>query len=298
MAKKTKEPTQISIAKIGLIGVIVAAVIGLCGTIIASYVGYLSIRAQIEEPIHATQTAQANLLSLSLPTPAPQSNTPSQSTPPISNNSSPANTDWQNFLDVDTGAGCGTLRVLPIAINPNGNIAEQIANTNLVKSQDWTIIPGYRFLLLNSIASNDWIKIGKSLNVSVSTNSTILAHVDVVDIQGCGGTGQVRVFSSINLRSDLRSFTQESTFSGADFFTLQPGEFEVFEVPFECKAFGYYSISVSAEYTYQGESGVVEFPKFNALCPQTFTSYSVTADGSLIGVENYAWKNGEYSQTP
>jgi hypothetical protein len=58
MGKKAKEPQQISIAKIGLIGVVVAAVIGLGGTIIAAYIGYLSIKAQIEKPIHATQTAE------------------------------------------------------------------------------------------------------------------------------------------------------------------------------------------------------------------------------------------------
>jgi hypothetical protein len=58
MGKKAKEPTQISIAKIGLIGIVIAAVIGLCGAIIAAYIGYLGVKAQIERPIHATQTAE------------------------------------------------------------------------------------------------------------------------------------------------------------------------------------------------------------------------------------------------
>jgi len=298
MTKRTKIPAQISAATIGLVGVIAAAIIGLCGAIIVAYFGYLGIRAQIEEPIHATQTAQAKLPSASLPTPASQSNTPSQSNPPAGNNSSPTDTDWQTFLNLDTGSGCGTLRVLPIAINPNGNTEKQITDANLDKIQDWSIIAGSRYLMLNSIANNDWIKISKSLNVSVSTTSTIPAHVDVVNIEGCGGTGHNRVFPSINLRSDLSNFTQELTFSGADFFTLQPGEFEVFEVPFGCEDLGYYNISVSTEYTYQGESGIAEFPEFNVLCPQTFTVYSITADGSLIGAENYSWKNGKFSPTP
>jgi len=58
MGKKSKEKPQISIAKIGLIGVIVAAIIGLFGAIISAYIGYLGSKAQIEKPIYATQTAE------------------------------------------------------------------------------------------------------------------------------------------------------------------------------------------------------------------------------------------------
>ena len=81
MAKKTKVPAQISVATIGLVGVIAAAVIGLCGTIIVAYFGYLGIRTQIEEPIDATSTAEARLTALAnifSPTPL--------QTPTVSNN--------------------------------------------------------------------------------------------------------------------------------------------------------------------------------------------------------------------
>ena len=83
MAKKTKVPAQISVATIGLVGVIAAAVIGLCGTIIVAYFGYLGIRTQIEEPIDATSTAEARLTALANIFSA----TPLQ-TPTVSNESS------------------------------------------------------------------------------------------------------------------------------------------------------------------------------------------------------------------
>jgi hypothetical protein len=58
MGKKSKEKTQISIAKIGLIGAIAAATITFIGILISAYIGYLGDKAQIEKPIHATQTAE------------------------------------------------------------------------------------------------------------------------------------------------------------------------------------------------------------------------------------------------
>lgn len=69
MGKKAKEPQPISIAKIGLIGVVVAAVIGSCGTIIAAYIGYLGIKAQLEKPI---LTSTATQTSTTIATPSPE----------------------------------------------------------------------------------------------------------------------------------------------------------------------------------------------------------------------------------
>jgi len=294
MAKKTKKvPAQISIATIGLIGVIVAAVIGLCGTIIAAYFGYLGIRAQIEEPIHATQTAQANLSSLSL-TPASQSTTPSQSSSPTSTNSSPTSTEWQQFLSVDPVIGCVEIRLLPIVVNPSEDPAKQIANTNPTD----TIVPINSFGALYSLANignYDWMRLDKSLDISVSAKSDVPNHVDVIEREtGCGGTDTIRDFPSIILHSDLDSFTQKLSFPGIDYFTLQPGEFELFRVNFQCNTTGYFTVSPTIDYSYQKKTGTIEFPKFDVLCPQSFTVYHVAGE-NLLGVENYNWKDGTYN---
>jgi hypothetical protein len=243
-----------------------------------------------------------------LPTPASTSSNAqpqqtSQSNAPSSNNSSASNTNWDEFLTVDLWVSC-IARVLPIAIDSSsGDPAEQILSTNPdadVRAK-WAIVPytpiGMLYTL-TSIADSDWIEINKSLNISVSTNTSIPQHVDVVAMQGCGGTQQIRDFPSLSLSTDLKSFTKKSTFSGADFFTLQPGEFEKFNTHFECETPGFYDVSVTVEYSYQGENGVIEFPKFQALCPQSFTVYSIDPGGYFFGAEKYTWKNGKYSQSP
>jgi hypothetical protein len=48
-------------------------VLAFLGVIIAAYIGYIGIRAQIEIPIHATQTAEAKPTSVLLDTPTPVS---------------------------------------------------------------------------------------------------------------------------------------------------------------------------------------------------------------------------------
>jgi hypothetical protein len=231
-----------------------------------------------------------------LATPASSSNFSS------SNTSITSNTDWQQFLTVEPWVGC-TPRVSPIAIDPNGNTAEQIASTNPMADVriNWPIVP-FRLnsvlYTLTSTADQNWIEIDKSLDVAVVTNSSIPQHVDVIELSGCGGTREIRDFPGTDLRTDLSSFTQKSTFPGADFFTLQPGEFEKFNVPFVCDAPGHYIISVHANYTYKGENGTIDFPEFDALCPESFTIYNTDGSGYLFGVENYTWENGEYRQTP
>jgi hypothetical protein len=152
---------------------------------------------------------------------------------------------------------------------------------------------------ISSIAdTNNWVQLDKSVNVAVSVETNIPSHADVFNGVGCGGTGSIREFSQTTLRTDMQNFTKEATFSGADFFTLQPGEFEIFSIPFKCNAPGYYTISVSTKYTYENQSGIVDFPEAHVLCPNTYTIYSVSTNDQIVGVENLKWQNGNYSKSP
>lgn len=240
----------------------------------------------------------------SAPNQSSQSNSSPQSSSSSGNSSTSSNTNWKQFLTImPEPFGVCNQRVLPIAVDPSGNVGEQISNTNPTSTirQGWTVanIGSSSFLFqLTSSSAGDWIKISKSLDVNVSADSSIPRHTDVLNMPGCGGTGQIRDFSSIKLRTDLSSFSQKTNFTGADFFTLQPGEFEVFSVPFQCSAPGYYRVSITAEYSYQGENGVMEFPEFDILCPQSATVYTTYDGESIAGAENFDWKNGKYIQSP
>ncbi len=59
--KKIKSPVEVLVAKYGLFGTLVVAIFGLLSAGITAYFGYMGIRAQIEAPILATQTAVARL---------------------------------------------------------------------------------------------------------------------------------------------------------------------------------------------------------------------------------------------
>lgn len=59
---KTKSPVEVLVAKYGLFGTVAVAIIGLLGTCITAYFGYMGIRAQVESPILATQTAESKMV--------------------------------------------------------------------------------------------------------------------------------------------------------------------------------------------------------------------------------------------
>lgn len=71
-----KSSLAVLIAKYGLIGTVTAALIGVIGVGFTAYFGYLGIRTQIEEPIKATQTAEAAQAQIEVPINATLTQTP------------------------------------------------------------------------------------------------------------------------------------------------------------------------------------------------------------------------------
>lgn len=120
MGKKAKERTEISVAKIGLIGVVLAAILGLLGTVIAAYVGYLETKTQIESPIRATQTAEFG--TRTSPTETILINTPEL--PAIAGTQLSGNRTSYFSLSVDTGAFCYGI----------GMIKKEIARTKPIQT--------------------------------------------------------------------------------------------------------------------------------------------------------------------
>jgi hypothetical protein len=82
--KKTSRPTTAAqIAKYTVISAIVTAVIGLAGIGVKAYFDYLTTRTEVEVPIHATQTAEAQLLASALATHGPTlTPSPTETRPP------------------------------------------------------------------------------------------------------------------------------------------------------------------------------------------------------------------------
>lgn len=238
----------------------------------------------------ATVSMLGHVLSSCSPLPTPASQPPSNSS--SSNNYADSSSNWQEILTIEQVSVCD-LRVLPIAINTSGDTQDQIMKTDPWQNRvNWALVPenselSVKFFITSIATSNNWIQLDKSVDVAVSVETNIPAHADVFNGVGCGGTGSIRKFSQTPLRDDMQNFTKEATFSGADFFTLQPGEFEIFSIPFKCNAPGYYTISISSKYTYESQSGNLEFPEAHVLCPNSYTVYSVSTDDQIVGVESF-----------
>lgn len=117
---------------------------------------------------------------------------------------------------------------------------------------------------------------------------------------GCGAGGYKRFFSPVPLNIDYPEYNVLSTSTDADFFTLQPGEFEVFVLNINCSAPGLYALEVHIPIKFQGKDEIVMYtdsPGFN--CPNTlnynYVDYnSSTEQLTIYNVEQYKWTGTSY----
>lgn len=281
---------------------ILLAIIGVSGTIIAALItavfSFLATKAQVEVPIKATQTSEA-----SLPTITPT--TFVQPTVFIK----PTEFDWHSIVIVEDARRC-TRVIIPndVDLSDNGVGPELADAYNSGITRSWAQVPYIYDSNLNSadvefhftsISNKSWIELSKTVYVSIEVEENIPDFVNVMDPLGCGGGGEVRRFPVVALENSYLQFTTKTNFPDFDFFTLQPGEFEYFIIPFECKTPGYYRLTLSVPFKYDGDEGIIETPTIVVACPQNFTLLELDVPtGTIYGVENYEWNNSDYSRVP
>jgi hypothetical protein len=275
---------------------VLLAIIGVAGTICAALItavfGFLSIKTQVEAPIKATQTSEA-LMQIATPT----------TSAPLTG------LDWNSIATIKHLPICD-LRVLPNNIDLSDNQAgKQLASTyNSGGTLFWAEIPevmdpesgnsASTIFDIASTADKSWIELSKTVNVSVEVEETIPDVVDVLVPMGCGGGGEIRIFPSVSLENSFPQFTTETNFADVDFFTLEPGEFERFRIPFECKVPGFYRLKLTIPFRYEGENGTMETSTM-VMCPQSTTLWLLDVpSGTMVGTENYVWDNSTYSKVP
>ena len=151
-------------------------------------------------------------------------------------------------------------------------------------------------IVITALGTNDeWIKISNTVNITVSYE-TISDIVQIIEITGSGGTGINRISSSpIILTSNYKKAEIDATFIDGDYFTLQPGEMEIFEIPLICSSPGSYKITITVNYSYKGINYISRFSKFpTQLCPLNVVYWSWEIGLGFWNRQEYKWNGSTY----
>lgn len=282
---------------------LIVAILGCAGTVVTAlitgYFAYLNTRTQIDRPVAFTQTAASQ------PTTAPQ---PTQQAIVF---------DWKSVLSIDPDTTCpavytpdylfaGTDKFSWVKDNlwglyendqlmyaPNGFIQDNLAGGISL------------YLTITASPNNlDWIRLANKLTITVRHISDVPAVSEIMQFSGCGAGGTYRTFSSVPLNLDYPEYNVLSASTDADFFTLQPGEIEVFQFGFQCNSPGLYSVEVHIPITFQGRDEIVvykDFPGFN--CPGRLNYNHVypslglpNSKSEIYDVKQYEWIGNGYQE--
>jgi hypothetical protein len=212
--------------------------------------------------------------------------------------------DWSSIIRLSVEIPC-TLQLLPPTIDPVQDIAfakqqalEAIANE---ESRSWLSAGDSAEIVIrvSSITkSQEWIEIGNQLLLDISVQEDLPEHLNLIHYGDCGGQGKIRNFSPIDLTAEFDAYSLQSSFTEFDFFTLEPGEFEDFIVPFTCKAVGIFQIKVNMSYVYANIPNVTDSDQTATfVCPQTFTVWEFIGR-EFLNYDNYRWNGEGYEKAP
>ncbi len=141
----------------------------------------------------------------------------------------------------------------------------------------WDRLPDLTLDITNlQPAEGGTIKLSNTVNVIIDSYEP-LDHIELARFtsdgiaigSGCGGGRSGNIFSEVILNnvSDLRS-----TSLFYDYFTLQPGEYEEFYLPFRCGKPGVYKYHVLANVFFAGEESQIQISDFLVTyCPKSFS---------------------------
>jgi len=195
--------------------------------------------------------------------------------------------------------------IIPIsdAVEAGKQVAEAIDNGSALDwrrapLKDTQILDVIGFELPIEIASvvsdQQWVRLSNTIRVTVSVHREVAEKVNI--IRSCQGSGEIRNYPIISLNSNARQYTVEAVYSGADFFTLMPGELEEFHMKFRCDSPGVYTIRMELPYRYGDQSDTIIFSHADLVCPVSYFKWSRYPDppNKLIGGEFYVWNEGDY----
>lgn len=298
---------------------IVVAIIGLIGVIVQSNtstnVVKLTIGVSLTAEAKLTQSAiQAESTNDALTLIAPFTNTPL----PTSTSTSTTPIEVSARIMVDSWDTENAALVLPDNVSPEQNsditlrqdpdfdnwlIAPvSLANDSEDDIKSGKLLKAMMILGNNSANNGSWVKIDNKISISLDlVSSNVEDHVNLVVIKREGGGGEdYKYFSPVKLDQNTDSLDQTIT-SPFDFFSLQPGEADVFIIDFICEAPGIYQASAKLTLTSSEgaeEEKVTGFGKI--MCPNSYTLWNTRASSplKLTNKGEYYWDGDQYIKKP
>jgi hypothetical protein len=254
------------------------------------------------------------------PTSAPN---PTSTIVPASPSAAPTETpsqvskDWKDLVRVDDFAPrlCPLLRVMPEYITPDQDLAtarDQLFQAEKqgellkwpagpVQIGDLNGVHPQLFKLNNITTGKEWIWIDHTVHVRVVTRTKIVPdHVNIISIGQCGATGKNQVFPDIDLQSNLIRYDADTTLNDVDHLKIPPGDFEMLDFHFKCRAPGIYQLRFEIPYSYSGQDGSITVDSATVLmCPKSFTIWLYgAADTEPYFHGKYTWNGTAYESAP
>ncbi|HYN89383.1 MAG TPA: hypothetical protein VER55_12680 [Ardenticatenaceae bacterium] len=254
-----------------------------------------------------TPTSQATLVPIETPTPQATLvpiETPTPQATIVSPVSPTVSAEWTQFVQARlVGSSCPAVKILPGEIDPSALSREEFYQL-FSEAETWLLAPDETGRIRASLAitsiveGTQWIQLENSVQASIEVYRNVPDHSNIVFVAGCGGIGEVREFPALTLESEFDAYRTELTFPGADFFSLQPGEFEVFGLEFQCSAPGVYRLALELPFSSVDHAGTVtlaDTPEF--ACPQSFTMWDPSSAETLQFAGEYLWRETGYEKT-
>jgi hypothetical protein len=163
----------------------------------------------------------------------------------------------------------------------------QSAKTLSLDAMNLTLID----MTITSTAPTEYIRLSNKVFVEIIDYQP-LSYQDALS-EGCGGGAEFRDYS---FRIDNSSNEFEAENTSVDYYTLQPGELEVFSVSIRATVSGVYKLRLGIEYMYQGKTGLMwALETFHVYTPERFRLWQPAFDPPQFQVVmNGVFKDGEY----
>ena len=126
-----------------------------------------------------------------------------------------------------------------------------------------------RFWVTAGAGNREWLKLSNSITVTVMVLGPNIDLDQEFIVGGCGAGGNIREFPAIDLQQSSDTYSYELLNKEFDFFTLEPGEPELFAVPLVCRTPGKYTLVASSQYEYLGQTLIAQSPQYSVVCARS-----------------------------
>jgi len=186
---------------------------------------------------------------------------------------------------------------MPEYMNPNSDPAYVIENMDKLYEPEYfsknQLGGTLAELRVTNVAPTEWIQISNKVFAEIVNYESLSGPLDAF-AAGCGGQGSYEESTGVSVKEPVTVKEFEGILSGADFLTLQPGEFEVILVPISADEPGRYEIRLGVEYVYQDiTSKVWSSETIFVIAPNNFRIWEWGERGAVLNA-NGKFENGQW----